>query len=190
MTHSVWNLQVLFSSHSLVQLVDTYMAYSPQLTGTTGEFVSNKNGWTELSWQYTASGAEQYLYIGNFQPNSMVDTLDISGGVTFGHYLYGAYYYIDDVRVSAKGPSFAAALPVSSGIRMFPNPCETNVTIQSTKQIIEVKVYALDGRIALRKWFGLESEIDLRLDDLVAGENFILTTTSDGKVDAKKLVKR
>ena len=67
--------------------------FIPQINDT--NIVSDVLNWTLISGQYTATGGEQYIIIGNFYPNSATDTLAInSSGLEDW-----SYYYIDDVSI-------------------------------------------------------------------------------------------
>lgn len=108
----------IYFSNSLLSIncssvSNSVLPYTPQLEYT-GPDLDNANGWTELSWTYTATGGEAYFTIGNFK-NDANTTYSCANSGAFNPY---AYYYIDDVSVE-PGPCSA--------------PCNLDVSIQSTQ---------------------------------------------------------
>jgi gliding motility-associated-like protein len=70
---------------------------TPQLTYS-GPAIMNTTGWTQLQWNYTATGGENYIVIGNFNGNTTTN-YECSNADAMNPY---AYYYIDDVSVIAN----------------------------------------------------------------------------------------
>jgi len=77
------------------QVISTY--YTPQVCNPEREVVVDMHGWYQIAGDFTATGGEKYLTIGNFNSfnHSHVVTTDVPNAV-----LSGAYYYIDDVSVT------------------------------------------------------------------------------------------
>lgn len=142
-THAIWNVQVLFSEDSLTQPTTSYMPYEPQLNGTPGDYIDNYDGWHKIEWEYTASGGEQFMYIGNFEPNSQTDTLKVITGNTYNHFFPGTYYYIDDVRVEYEALNVDNREQAS--LQLYPNPCEHYLTVQSGESLFEIQVWNHTG---------------------------------------------
>jgi hypothetical protein len=189
-THAIWNVQVLLSNDSLVQPLDSYMDFLPQLSGTPGDFIANKTGWRELNWVYTAQGGELFLYIGNFQANSVVDTLDISGGMTFGHYLDASYYYFDNVLVKKNVLNTSSSSSKNSESIIYPNPCDTKITIKGNKVIINIEVFNALGMKLIDNSVPFANLTFLNVEMLDAGIYFLHTTASDNSIEVAKFVKR
>ena len=77
------------------------LPYVPQIENPTGNYITDKAGWTLITGTYVSmSGGEEYLIIGNFYDNASTTTVTAVGGS-----LQTVYYYIDDVSVTL------AALP-------------------------------------------------------------------------------
>ena len=68
----------------------------PQVTNLPNRILDNTYGWTEISGEFTATGGERFLTIGNFKPFNLSHVARTSSG---NPVLPGAYYYIDDVSV-------------------------------------------------------------------------------------------
>jgi len=67
---------------------------TPQLQYT-GPEVTDTEGWQRLQWNYTATGGERYITIGNFNDDGAT-TYNCANEAAFNPY---AYYFIDDVSV-------------------------------------------------------------------------------------------
>lgn len=72
---------------------------APQIEHPFGNPITNKTGWTIVSGSYVAAGGEDHIVIGNFydNPTTMLVT-GLGGPYSF------AYYYLDDVAVTAVVP--------------------------------------------------------------------------------------
>lgn len=82
---------------------------SPQLEYAGPEIVQTA-GWQRLQWDYTATGGEQYLVIGNFR-NDANTSFTCVNEAAFNPY---AYYYVDDVSVVPEPCCEAEVAPVPS----------------------------------------------------------------------------
>lgn len=189
-THAIWNIQVLFSPDSLVQETTQYMDYEPQLGGTLGEYIDNREGWTELSWSYAAEGGEEFMYIGNFQPDSETDTIEVIDWQLW-HYENSAYYFIDDVKVitqtlSNHDESFDFV------INCFPNPVATMLTVELKEGSVgswTFELLSIDGRILSRgRKSGTRAQIDFT--DFKQGLYILKLEKSPGHIETKKIFKR
>lgn len=76
------------------------MPVTPQLNYC-GDPIMDTINWVEVKWIYTATGGEQYFTIGNFKSDANTVTAT-HNCQSFNPY---AYYYIDDVEVSAAQPN-------------------------------------------------------------------------------------
>lgn len=82
------------------QTIATWL--QPQVSNSKDSVLADSKGWHEICGEFVAQGDERYLTIGNFAPfnHSAVTSTDHVNAV-----LQGAYYYIDDVCVTAAVPS-------------------------------------------------------------------------------------
>lgn len=98
----------------------TQIVLTPSLSNQSGNMLDSST-WTVLNWTYTATGGEQYITIGNFNPNATVESLP----TPTGNWVNSGYLYVDDVVVTTvPEPSCAAILLVAllAGIcAMAPN---------------------------------------------------------------------
>lgn len=73
---------------------------NPQVTSPEDEFLSNKEGWTEIKGELVAEGGESYLTIGNFQAEPDLEYISGLGGTdTF------AYYFVDAISLRWLDPA-------------------------------------------------------------------------------------
>jgi hypothetical protein len=78
--------------------------YSPNyLLNTTAQ----KTGWSTVNYTFVASGGEQYIILGNFNPT------DATGATPFpgSGYVQGAYVYVDGVSLTVNSPLVITATP-------------------------------------------------------------------------------
>ena len=104
--------------------------------------------WVEISGIYTATGGEQYITIGNFYPDSLINIA--SSGNTYT----SAYYYIDSVFVipldNTAGCGSVGINEVNENtIAVYPNPASSALTLSlsANENIISVKVFNTMGQL-------------------------------------------
>ena len=83
---------------------------SPQLNYACAALTDTAS-WVRLEWSYTATGGEQYFVIGNFFNNA--GTTVACNNSSAGALNPYAYYYIDDVSITANTCCYADILPVA-----------------------------------------------------------------------------
>ncbi len=187
-THAIWNVQVLFSEDSLTQPTTSYMPYEPQLNGTPGDYIDNYDGWRKVEWEYTATGGEEFMYIGNFEPNSETDTLWVHVGDTFQHRVNAVYYYIDDVRVEYN--SLNTKVNRKPKIILYPNPCSAYLTVESLHaEIAEITVMDVSGRMYNLPFQKVGPEVHMDTSSLSSGI-YLVRLWTDGNMVQHTFVKR
>ncbi|CAN5257509.1 hypothetical protein BH09BAC5_BH09BAC5_19580 [soil metagenome] len=89
--------QAYFSNDSIRSSATGIFPYSPQIVF--GNIIYDTTNWVRISGEFTASGGEDYLTLGNYfdTPNFQYDTVNAS---PFAHNY--SYFYIDDVSVYEK----------------------------------------------------------------------------------------
>lgn len=121
------NLGVYFSSSKVdsSQLVHKLLHFNPQIEFIDSVHFTDKVNWLKLSASYKAIGGESYIVIGNFKPDSLLDTLRVFGG---SNSMFDAsYYYLDNVWLSHCDsiPDSLIGLDEKSlrlSISVYPNP--------------------------------------------------------------------
>jgi outer membrane protein OmpA-like peptidoglycan-associated protein len=87
----------MFLSDTLVDIVKSieHLPFKPQLLNKENKIISEKYKWTELGGIYKAKGNEQFIIIGNFQPDDETSMKPVNSRGP----LNCSYYLIDDVIV-------------------------------------------------------------------------------------------
>ena len=87
-----------FSRDTIAVNTQSPLYLQPQITNSSGNILSDSEGWTSISGVFEATDTLNWLTIGNFFDNAGTDTLTISGdGITIEDF---AYYYLDEVSVT------------------------------------------------------------------------------------------
>ncbi len=190
MSKAIWNFQVLFSPDSLQQPAIGYMNQVPQLNGQNGQYVTNKDGWTLLSWNYIADGTEKHLCIGNFQSNADIDTVNVVEGSNL-FFFNAAYYYIDQVSIS----STVNGLFLSNGseqISVFPNPTSQLLNFRINDYSFErIDIIDLLGRTyPINSWNFNNGNIAIDVSNFSSGVYLINIVDNHRNVRNAKFVKQ
>jgi hypothetical protein len=119
----------------------TVLQNTPQIVSS--GFLNDTLNWMRVYGYYQASGGEQYITIGNFNTDSLTDTIS-SGG-----YYPGAYYLIDDVKVEKITGCDSTGTGVSEKdkttlFKIYPNPGNGTSTFEyhiekNTSSILEIR---------------------------------------------------
>ncbi len=90
-------------------------------------FIYDTLNWVKVSGSFTAIGGEQFLTLGNFQTDSLTDTLGVINNPL--NYFNGAYYYIDDVSLTLDSTTSIGELNNKNHFAIAPNPGKDLFTI-------------------------------------------------------------
>ena len=184
--NAVWNIQVYFGPDSIAQDNDTYINVNPQLSGDSGQYITNYDGWHEMAWDYTASGDETFMYIGNFQPDSQTDTVILyAQNPNLGF----SYYYIDDIQVRAGTLSLSQTVE-ENNFQIFPNPTDGVFTINSPDPIVEIQLFDTQGRLVYNKKGIASGQNHINITGLTKGIYCLKATTMNNNHITRKIVKR
>jgi hypothetical protein len=120
--------------------VNNYLTlpFSPQITNTQGNFITDTLGWTRISGSFTAQGGEQYLIIGNFNNDLQTDSLPANpSGFNY------AYVYVDDVSLTI--PTSVTEVN-NEAIKIFPNPFTESISVQANEKALEFILYDISHK--------------------------------------------
>jgi gliding motility-associated-like protein len=82
--------------------------YSPQICSPNGVYFSDNNAWQKVKGIYTATGGEEYIVIGSFDPIvSLIPKVRDKRDCTFESGYIGSYVMIDDVLLTENIPAVA-----------------------------------------------------------------------------------
>jgi hypothetical protein len=156
------------------------LPFTPQINNQTG-FITDTLNWTLVSGNYTATGGENYLLIGNFKDDSNTDTLLVNnngGPVT--------YVYIDDVTLSlCTGIDEQSK---NQAITIYPNPVfdKLNITV-NTKESSEIILYDMASRKLLQQKF--MNSVSLNTKQVAKGLYLYEVRNKNGVIKKGKIVK-
>lgn len=188
--YAVNALQVLFTSHQISESPFYWgpLNYSPQLSHQQGVFITDKENWTELSWEYTADGTERFIYIGNFQTNDEIDTLYVLPDNMSWLFHYESYYYIDDIYVGQDALYGSEMRQIQ--IDVWPNPLQETLQIKSPTTLRKIEVYSTVGQLVTNADLSSVFEASINLSHLTQGVYIVHITNSKGDVASERILKR
>jgi len=162
-----------------------HIAVTPQVENTSGVLGSDTT-WMLVSGTFTAAGGEQYITIGNFHDDASTTVTMVGSTGSFG-----AYYFIDDVSVTAHGTTDVESHNANS-ITVYPNPVSNRLNITLSEQGAEqgaAQVTLYD--IALRE-IGQQEFINstsLNTEELCKGIYIYTVQNKNGVLKKGKIVK-
>ncbi|MFI5219936.1 MAG: T9SS type A sorting domain-containing protein [Bacteroidia bacterium] len=164
------------------------LTYTPQLENSLSNNIVG-NGWTLISGNYTASGGEKYIVIGNFRDSANTQTTFI--GFTSLLFAYYAFCYIDDVSISIDSTmcSGTGINEVNENeLSLFPNPVTDKINITTKgNELVEANFFDVTGRKILRQSF--TNSISINAEQLAKGIYLYEVSNKNGVIKKGKVVK-
>ena len=124
-----------------------YLHFIPQVENPAGNVILDTLNWTLISGSFIAQGGEQYITIGNFRPDSLVQL--VINDTVIGNW---PYYNLDDVSVTlcddTVGIKNYTVKSNTVGL-IYPNPVTDNASIDYTitsAAKAELKVFSIAGK--------------------------------------------
>jgi hypothetical protein len=149
-----------------------HIPVTPQVQNSGGA-LSSTSSWMLVSGTFTAAGGEQYITIGNF--NDDLNTTITQVGTTGS---FGAYYFVDDVSVSAEPNGIATYSKEQNSV--FPNPAYEQLVISAPDNfrertgISEIEINDTFGRRVYHSTFHTQhAAITIDISSLSKGIYFI-----------------
>lgn len=144
-SHYATVLGAYLSSDSISSSSTNNLSYVPQFEETTA--ITEKSLWLKLSYQYTASGGEKYLTIGNFRNNTFSDTINTNDGGNINNPDYlAAYYFVDDI-VILEDSTIGVSELMAGELSIYPNPAKDYFQInQDFSESYDLTIYNLLGQ--------------------------------------------
>jgi OmpA-OmpF porin, OOP family len=106
------------------------------------EIITDTANWTLISGSFVADSAYEYLAIGMFFENSLLNVQRIDSSI----YECGIYYYIDDVYVGTEPLNDINDKFLNPGINIYPNPLSEYAIIELNGHITDIEIFDLNGR--------------------------------------------
>jgi hypothetical protein len=152
------------------------------------EIVQDTINWLEMSYQFIADEAYQYVAFGNFFDDSLTDTLRIGGEPT-GEIT--PYYFFDDfcLTTSPDGCDFTNSTQNNSDIEVdvYPNPCTHKLYIEQDKAIRLLEIYSLTGELLESHNLQGSNRASLSIN-LTSGLYFLVIYSKEQKVTKRFVV--
>ena len=183
-THSIG---VYFSNVAITGVPNYYpLPFTPQVTNPSTNVFDTLN-WTLVSGNYTASGGETHIIIGNFNNDASTSLTPV--GCT--NIWLSSYVLVDDVSLSAcTGINQAAS--GTPGFVIYPNPADDLVQVSGLKikddEKTELLIVDAEGRIIVKQNISHQSSA-VNIKSLKAGIYFIEINNSTA-VFRKKFLKK
>ena len=158
----------------------------PQVENPQGNMLSDTTGWTKISGYYTASGGEQFIYIGNFKSDSNTTYDTVAGAGPSWNF---GYYFLDDVSLvdcTATGMNEQQQVTFN----LIQNPVVNSVCFTSPLKINVAKVYSTLGLAIKECEFVNQSSYKIDAADLPRGVYFLQVETKDKRRGVKKFIKQ
>lgn len=166
-----------------------YLHFIPQVENPAGNVIIDTLNWTLISGSFIAQGGEQFITIGNFSPDSLVQTL--INDTVIGDW---PYYNLDDVSVtlcdSTQGVNEIEWDKFNFNI--YPNPVKDyfNIEFSNSKGIneqISISVYNIQGQLLLQQTIKQAiTEIDVTM---LAKGVYIVKVENSTSITFKKIIK-
>lgn len=154
--------------------------------------IADSTAWTTVTGSFVADSAYSFLLLGNFFGDANTSYVEV---LPDGLYQY-AYYYIDDVCLSAD-PAFCTggqSVPENGGdglIRTYPNPCGDWIIAETgAGQVQTIRVNDLSGRVVAVGLSRFAGGISLHFAPESPKGLLLLEITLDGSRQSQHLVQR
>ncbi len=176
---SVDNVGAYLSVNPVSASNDGPLDFEPQVQFST--FIDDTETWVLIADTIVASNNFNYITIGNFNDDQNTSTqLNEGGGTCVG--CYGAYYFIDDVSITALSANNVQDLSTYNSLKIYPNPFNSIIKIQSEYLLQNVKININDasGKLVFSESSANGNEFILDLNSLQKGVYFIDVTHKTG----------
>ena len=173
----------VYFSDTAITGINNYLPlpFNQHIDNVTGNVFDTLN-WTLVSGNYTATGGENYLIIGNFKYDSLTSFILINSSGSHP----SAYCYIDDVSLSIC--TGIDEQNENYGINIFPNPMTytLNATVKNT-ELLEIILYDITSRKIFNQSFTNSTSIST--EQLAKGIYLYEVRNKNGVIKKGKIVK-
>ncbi len=185
---AISNIGCLISKDSIYQFnfLPLYTDSSIFSSNNINNIINNKNSWTELTFNFKANGGEKYLYIGDFNNDSLTNYLNLDDTISN---LFEVYYLFDKISLTRTNEVGIEENTIKSQIKLYPNPSTNNVFIELPPQIKNAKALLISSSGAHISAFNLTGGInELSLSQYPNGLYFIRILSVNGNaIDTKRI---
>jgi hypothetical protein len=183
------NLGFHLSTTAVSNGTDGLLSVNPQFASS--YVIGDTQGWVRIVDTIVASDAFSFLTIGNFDDDSST-VVESNATASFEPGMYGAYYFIDDVRVERviEDPTSSLAQMEISQIKVFPNPVSDEIWIHVPQENgeAEIELVDLNGKLV---WFAKNKlkEQKINMEGLEDGLYFIHVNSPNG-IFVERVIKK
>jgi hypothetical protein len=179
------DMGVYFTKDSLMRLDSTFKVISvyPQVNTDSASVIIDTMNWLHFSEQFIASGGEKYFTVGCFKKNQKLNIVEVTPIPSARCYIYVddfALYSCFNVGVESQNKS-------NNDLEIFPNPAKESITLKSSIQMKEVRVFDIVGREVERTNIN-SSNYQLNTSNIKSGVYFVEVLFTNGERRISKLV--
>lgn len=140
--YSIDNVGAYLSVNPVFTSSDGPLDYEPQVQF--DSFIDDTENWVRIADTIVAGGNYENITIGNFNDDeNTVTQVNPIAGNCIG--CYGAYYFIDDVSITAYIPTGINEKTKSNLISFYPNPIKGVLNIESDQELIDANIRIMDA---------------------------------------------
>jgi hypothetical protein len=184
-------LGIYFSQAEINLNTDFNLPYTPQIIVSPDEYITDKKNWLQFDFEYTASGGEGYIILGNFNDTTRIDTLFVDGGRKEELAYIGTYYYVDDVYLGNCDSIIGLPeISLANQINVYPNPAKEQLFISyEGNEKLQLKLYNLVGQIVEIKQSRQAKNLQIPLNHLSKGVYLLEIIAGEQRI-SRKVIKR
>jgi hypothetical protein len=157
----------------------------PQVQNLSGNIIGDSINWTLIQGEFTATGGEQFMTIGNFKNDALTDTANSANG-NF------SYFYIDDVSVIEGSCSVGIndSKANQPGISIYPDPAINFIYIElPAAGKCNLAIYNVTGQLIFSD-AKAKSKMAIDCSSYPAGLYFVKAQGEDVKIITAKFIKQ
>ena len=163
------------------------LPYVAQYENPSSNNLNSRNGWTEISGVYNATGGEKYIIIGNFKDTT--SSVQNFVGWSQNNYFYPTHYYIDDVLITPCDSLVGVndIFFINKGIRVYPSKVDNNIFIESLIENIEhIEIFnCLGQKVNIDKVSKFENRTVVDLSSMKKGIYIVSVMTKNHLFNSK-----
>ena len=145
-------------------------------------FIDDTENWVRIADTIVADDSFNYITIGNFNDDQNTSTqVNEGGGTCVG--CYGAYYFIDDVSITALSANNLSDLSTDNSLSVYPNPFHSVLKIESESllQNVQINIHDAGGKLVFSEFQGSANDFMLELHSLEKGVYLMELSHKTGK---------
>lgn len=155
----------------------------------TDSVITDTVNWTMISGSFIADSSYNYISIGNFFKNQNTDTIQIVNSPISS----GAYYFIDDIRVSTDSMytvTSVQSISRQNSFSVYPNPSTgiIKLKVANNQSLNIITIYNALGQSVYNYEFKKSESLDLRFLD--TGIYHVVIRNSQSQYSTKLIIQK